>query len=535
MESSTSLVKPAYEGSYVLSVEPMVAYLDDFLGAQECLHIIEVARNRLKRARVSRKGDESLTNGRTNSNAWVSHNTDSIILKVATRISDLIGIPLENAEALQVIHYGVDQEYKAHFDAYDLSKDLGRHYTRRGGQRLVTTLTYLNDVEEGGGTSFPKLGLEIEAHKGRLAIFHNCLVGSTAVHPKSLHSGMPVARGEKWAFNLWFHERALDGREVRRRVKRTTQTSDVKWALRINRAERLFKVAYESLPIECCLKQGRCVFTYWDEYGNNQLDTSGIPEDVPVYRLIKRPILNRLSDKASLAKAIKDHDLNDVAPVTYLTRDEALQHTGEPVKIWFIKNAYGTAGKGMHCVTHEALHEHEIPERFIVQAAIEGIELIGGRKFTTRIYALIWNGHLFLYRNGFNIVHGVFYVESSTDYAVQIEHAGYQKRDAPVKMHPLVRYEKYAHYYPAMVGLVRRLRPVLASCLEASSEERYALLGIDVMLLESGEVRLIEINTVPNFMHTAEINIEVNVPFIRAAIRRMLDVPGDEGMLVQVG
>ena len=66
---------------------------------------------------------------------------------------------------------------------------------------------YLNDVEDGGSTIFPKLDLEVEAKPGRMVIFHN-LADHTLVdftrHPKSLHGGSPVWGGQKWAANLWF-------------------------------------------------------------------------------------------------------------------------------------------------------------------------------------------------------------------------------------------------------------------------------------------------------------------------------------------
>jgi prolyl 4-hydroxylase len=39
----------------------------------------------------------------------------------------------------------------------------------KGGQRMVTCLLYLNDVEKGGGTSFPRLDMEVRAKKGQEA------------------------------------------------------------------------------------------------------------------------------------------------------------------------------------------------------------------------------------------------------------------------------------------------------------------------------------------------------------------------------
>ena len=58
-----------------------------------------------------------------------------------------------------------------HFDAFDLSNDDGRRFASNGGQRTVTILVYLNDVERGGHTSFPALNLDVKPQKGMALIF----------------------------------------------------------------------------------------------------------------------------------------------------------------------------------------------------------------------------------------------------------------------------------------------------------------------------------------------------------------------------
>ena len=77
---------------------------------------------------------------------------------------------------------------------------------------MVTALVYLNKVEGGGATQFPKLGITVPASPGRMVIFHNTTEDISGPHPLSLHAGMPVEAGEKWAFNLWF--RHHDTREM---------------------------------------------------------------------------------------------------------------------------------------------------------------------------------------------------------------------------------------------------------------------------------------------------------------------------------
>ena len=50
-----------------------------------------------------------------------------------------------SSESLQLVHYGVGEEYRPHHD----------YGVDRPNNRYITFLMYLNDPEEGGETSFP--------------------------------------------------------------------------------------------------------------------------------------------------------------------------------------------------------------------------------------------------------------------------------------------------------------------------------------------------------------------------------------------
>lgn len=191
--------------------DPIIWVIDDFVTADERAHIIERAAGRMDTARVSRLGANTVSERRTGSVAWVKHDETPVVAGLVARVGDLVGIPSDHAESLQVVHYGETQEYQAHFDAWDIASDKGREKTAVGGNRAVTALMYLNEVEGGGGTSFPKLDVVVEAKPGRLCIFHDLVVGTSARHRRSLHGGMPVTAGEKWACNLWFRERPYQG------------------------------------------------------------------------------------------------------------------------------------------------------------------------------------------------------------------------------------------------------------------------------------------------------------------------------------
>jgi len=194
--------------SQIISTDPHVEVIDGLLSDKECERIIDAARKHMKRALVSEgEGEGAVSDTRTGRVHWFPHTEIPVIAAVTARLSAMVGIPLLRAEPLQVIHYGPTQEYRAHFDAYDLATETGKRFTEKGGQRVLTALCYLNDVEQGGATGFPKLDAEVAAKRGRVVIFQNCQNGTNTIHPASLHAGLPIDKGEKWACNLWFRER----------------------------------------------------------------------------------------------------------------------------------------------------------------------------------------------------------------------------------------------------------------------------------------------------------------------------------------
>ncbi|HFE45981.1 MAG TPA: 2OG-Fe(II) oxygenase [Nannocystis exedens] len=186
---------------------PLVHLIDDVVSPSECAHIIEIAAPKMNQARVSGVAGVRYSSGRSNTRTWVRHTIDEEVWRVAERVAALVALPLAHAESLQVIHYSEGQEYRPHFDAYDLTTEKGQRYCERGGQRLVTALIYLCDVEEGGETGFPRLSIDVAPRRGRLLVFHNCFPGTTTRDPRAYHQGKPPRCGDKWAFNLWFHER----------------------------------------------------------------------------------------------------------------------------------------------------------------------------------------------------------------------------------------------------------------------------------------------------------------------------------------
>jgi len=203
---NTEFPKKVADNVTMYAADPMVYVVHNFVSDLECKEFIDLSANHLEVATVNTAEGQVSHKNRTNRFAWLQHNASDLLHEVSKRFSILVQMPIRNAEQFQVVHYGPGAEYKPHFDSFDENSESGKQAWEPGGQRMITALLYLNDVEAGGATHFPELGVSIDPKKGDVLVFHNCLPESTIIHPRSLHAGMPVESGEKWAANLWFRE-----------------------------------------------------------------------------------------------------------------------------------------------------------------------------------------------------------------------------------------------------------------------------------------------------------------------------------------
>ena len=203
---NTEFPKKIADNVTLFSSDPIIYVVDDFISEDECQEFINCSKDKLQPATVVGLDNEQKLKDRTNEFAWLEHHANESIHEVSKRLSILVQMPIRNAEMFQVVHYERGTEYKPHFDSFDQSTELGKKYWEPGGQRMITALIYLNDVEDGGATYFPELNISINPKKGNVLVFHNTISETTNINPRSLHAGMPVTSGEKWAANLWFRE-----------------------------------------------------------------------------------------------------------------------------------------------------------------------------------------------------------------------------------------------------------------------------------------------------------------------------------------
>jgi len=226
-----------------ISCAPRVFQIDDFLSKVEVEHIIDLIKDiTLSRSAVHPGGlsdhqndakkannEQTDTATRSSTNAWIEREASPIIDSIYRRASDLLGVDesllrhrsIEEhpelatdhsiAELMQVVHYGEGEEYHAHHDFNYPA--FGNRYQPA---RFASLLFYLNDVDEGGETVFPRAinaeshyGISVKPKAGTAILFYNVLPDGN-FDDLSQHQSMPVRSGEKYLANLWIWDPIID-------------------------------------------------------------------------------------------------------------------------------------------------------------------------------------------------------------------------------------------------------------------------------------------------------------------------------------
>lgn len=179
--------------------EPLIVKFHNVLSSQECEQLILASKDRLKRSKLAYKEENNI---RTSSGMFFDENENNFIAEIEQRIAQLMHVPLHHAEGLQVLHYAPGQEFKAHFDYFSET------HPSAANNRISTLIVYLNDVEEGGETSFPELNISVAPEMG-CAVYFEYFYQDDKINEKTLHCGEPVIKGEKWVATQWMHKQSF--------------------------------------------------------------------------------------------------------------------------------------------------------------------------------------------------------------------------------------------------------------------------------------------------------------------------------------
>jgi prolyl 4-hydroxylase len=187
---------------------PRVILFANLLATDECDALISISRGKLERSNVvdRQTGRYELHPDRTSEGTYFRRDESELVTRIERRIARLTDCPIERGEPIQVLHYNPGTQYKPHFDYFDPSEPGNRQVLSMGGQRVATLIMYLNDVEAGGSTVFPEIGLDVLPRRGN-AVFFAYSDEMGRVDSRTLHGGSPVGAGEKWIATKWLRQR----------------------------------------------------------------------------------------------------------------------------------------------------------------------------------------------------------------------------------------------------------------------------------------------------------------------------------------
>ncbi|PGY07317.1 2OG-Fe(II) oxygenase [Bacillus sp. AFS031507] len=180
--------------------EPLVVVLGNVLSVEECDELIRLSKDKLQRSKIG--GSREVNKLRTSSSMFLQEGENDLVARIEKRISSIMNIPVEHGESLQVLNYKMGQEYKVHFDFFSNSNVVNN-------PRISTLVMYLNDVEQGGETYFPKLNFSVSSQKG-MAVYFEYFYNDPTLNELTLHGGAPVIIGDKWAATKWMRRKRVN-------------------------------------------------------------------------------------------------------------------------------------------------------------------------------------------------------------------------------------------------------------------------------------------------------------------------------------
>ncbi|CAN8025604.1 unnamed protein product, partial [Ixodes persulcatus] len=157
-----------------INLKPYIIVMRDVVQERDIEDLMAFAEPRLQRS-TTYTGDGNVpSTRRTSSNAWLWDDEAPIENRMNWYLRALVGLGTSGydyeAEAYQLANYGSGGYFLPHYDylqdtlhAHNSTADY--YLQNKEGDRLATLMIYMTDVEEGGATVFPRLGVRLVPKK----------------------------------------------------------------------------------------------------------------------------------------------------------------------------------------------------------------------------------------------------------------------------------------------------------------------------------------------------------------------------------
>ncbi|KAK2039486.1 oxidoreductase [Colletotrichum somersetense] len=208
---------------HLFSHSPLVIYISDFVTPFERRHLQKATNGTFARSNVSSHEGDIVSSHRTSHSTTVTPDAVTLCIQERARQFQGLDMPQTYLEPIQMVKYGLGQQYHFHMDWFP--EGLGQHRSvAEGGNRVSSFFTYIEASDDivGGGTNFPRLqapagkqwckfvecdepweaGVTFRPVEGNAVFWTNLLDGGEG-DERVMHAGLPVQRGEKLGMNIW--------------------------------------------------------------------------------------------------------------------------------------------------------------------------------------------------------------------------------------------------------------------------------------------------------------------------------------------
>ncbi|KAH7377314.1 hypothetical protein BKA66DRAFT_443347 [Pyrenochaeta sp. MPI-SDFR-AT-0127] len=219
--TATCLATPPNSQVKILSLDPFIAHITDFVSESERKYLIDIGKPLLSSSTtLDDSGNQASSSYRTSSSAFLPP-TDPCVSRIVHRAADFQGYLSPSDINIQLTAYQPGQQYKHHYDWF--SAPANSPTTPLPRNTISTFFAILHATCHACGTEFPFLNTTnrhryderwcyvIDCDKPVLttrnvegsALFWINLDAQGRGREDTLHSGLPANGGEKIGLNVW--------------------------------------------------------------------------------------------------------------------------------------------------------------------------------------------------------------------------------------------------------------------------------------------------------------------------------------------
>ncbi len=208
-------------------------------------------------------------------------------------------------------------------------------------------------------------------------------------------------------------------------------------------------------------------------------------------------------DKRLFYKHLRDRNLLANIPKTYLTVGEILaeKHASSEY-LWFLKHRTGTEGDYVWIYRQREVlltyfTKPNVLPNYIVQREVENPLLIFGHKTILRVYILIHNKKLYIYKDFTVKIHAKPYSNTGEERDVHIKSMNKPNIKAQVMSFRGTLWPDYGKVYPAIKKVSEQVVKAFFDILNDNGNQ-YSLLGVDFLIDSGYKPWIIEMNSYPS-------------------------------------